>query len=56
MAHNVPAVCDGLTVRIRALRSILSEGKATRSGKMWRSFGVGMSKANDLVFYLIHLT
>jgi hypothetical protein len=45
---NVPAVYGVLPARIRALRSILSERKAARAGKMWRSFGVGMGEAIDL--------
>jgi AcrR family transcriptional regulator len=45
LAFNVPAVCDVLPARIRALRSILSEGKATRADKMWRSNGVGMERS-----------
>jgi hypothetical protein len=42
LAFIVPAVCDVLPARIRALRGIASKGSATRAGKMCRSKGVGM--------------
>jgi hypothetical protein len=42
ISPNVPAVYDVLPAWIRALRSILSEGKATRAGKLWAEVCVGM--------------